>query len=482
MLEPIKTPTLPGKLISGSYFDFFHNQLDFLKNSARDHGDFVSFRFFHLPIYLVSHPDLIEEVFSGRNANFRKAKTVRMPLQRMLFGNSLIASDGEDWLRQRRAIQPAFHKDFLAEFAQLIVETTCQHIADWKEGDVVTINDDLADLTFKLAARTFFGIKGADEKEIIRELIDLNKSIFSTQSRVSWFFDNFLPTPKHLRFRRAIARVDQLVLDLIRDRRAAGVKRRDLLSVLLSIKNEETGSLTEKQLRDEIVTTFIAGNETTAVALSWIWVVLARHPEEFRKLRNELQSTLNGRTPTFADIPQLKHTYRIIKETLRLYPPNRSTAREAAQDCRLGNYKVRAGSQVVMPQWVVHRDERFFDRPNEFIPDRWTSEFEKKMHKYAYFPFGGGPRLCIGRSFAMMEIALVLAIITDKFEISLDSSDEVEPIPLVLLRPKNDLKVTLRSIRHAPRDNGSTVAEDGSGSAIGGRSCPMLMRSRDGSR
>jgi cytochrome P450 len=369
----------------------------------------------------------------------------------MLFGNSLIASEGEDWLRQRRAMQPAFHQKYLSEFAKQIVDITRDHIADWQDGDVRTINHDLVDLTFKLASRTFFGIDGTNEKDLIRELIDLNKSVFSTQNRLSWFLDNFLPTPKHLRFRRAIARVDRLILDLIRDRRAQGSDRKDLLSVLLSIKNDETGSLTEKQLRDEIVTTFIAGNETTAVALSWVWVVLARHPKEFWKLRNELETVLQGRTPTFADLPKLEHTYRIIKETLRLYPPNRSTAREAARDCRLGDHEIPAGSQVVMPQWVVHRDERFYDRPNEFIPDRWTTEFEKNMHKYAYFPFGGGPRLCIGRSFAMMEIALVIAIITEKFEIRLDSKDEIEPIPLVLLRPRNDLKVTLKTVSHSQK-------------------------------
>ncbi len=240
--------------------------------------------------------------------------------------------------------------------------------------------------------------------------------------------------------------MDQLISDLIRDRRAQESDRKDLLSVLLSIKNSETGNLTEKQLRDEIVTMFIAGNETTAVALSWTWVMLSQNPEEFWKLRKEMETVLDGRTPTFADLPKLQHTYRIIKETLRLFPPNRSTAREAIKDCRIGNYFIPAGSQVVMPQWVVHRDERFYDRPNEFIPDRWTTEFEQTMHKYAYFPFGGGPRICIGRSFAMMEVALVMATIAEKFEITLDSKAEIEPLPLVLLRPKDDLRVTLKAI------------------------------------
>ena len=451
------TPRLKGKIISGSYFDFFRNQLDFLTNTAKQHGDVVALRFFHLPIFLVSHPDLIEEVFSGHNTNFRKARTVRMPLQKMLFGNSLIASEGEEWLRQRRAMQPAFHQNYLREYAELIVDITGDHIAKWNAGDIRFINRELVDLTFKLAARTFFGIDGVKEKEIVREVIDLNKSVFSDQNRMFYALDNFLPTRKHLRFRRALRKMDGLISDLISERRADAANRRDLLSVLLSIKNDETGEQTEKQLRDEIVTTFIAGNETTAVALSWMWVVLAQHPEEFTKLKDELNTVLNGRRPTFEDLPKLKHTYGVIKETLRLFPPNRSTAREALRDCQLGDHRIRKGSQVVMPQWVVHRDERFFEQPHEFIPDRWTAEFERNMHKYSYFPFGGGARLCIGRSFAMMEIALVIATIAEKFEITLDSDEVVEPIPLVLLRPKNDLRVTLKaSTKNESRDQSAT--------------------------
>lgn len=441
-----RAPQLKGKFISGSYFDFFQNQLEFLSNSAKNYGDVVRLRFFHLPIYLINHPDLIEEVFSKNSANFRKAKTVRAPSQRMLFGNSLLVSEGDVWLQQRRAIQPAFHNTFINDYAKIVVETAADFIKNWKAGETRLINEDLVDLTFAVASKSFFGIDGFREKEIIRELVHLNKSIFSKQNRLSWFWDNFLPTPGNLRFRSAIQRVNKLISNLIHQRRAENADKKDLLSILLSIKNGETEGLTEKQLRDEIITIFIAGHETTAVTLSWIWVLLAQHPEEFAKLQDELKNVLNGNLPTFADLPKLQHTTRIIKESLRLFPPNRSTAREAINNCKIGGYDIPAGAQVVMSQWVVHRDERFFDSPNEFIPDRWTIEFERKLHKYAYFPFGGGSRVCIGRSFAMMEAAMVLAIIAQKFQITLDSKEEIEPVPLVLLRPKNDLKVTLKAV------------------------------------
>jgi cytochrome P450 len=446
MIKGSKTeqpPKLKGSIFSGSYFDFFQNQLGFLSKCAKEYGDIVSLRFFHLPIYLINHPDLIEEVFSTNSANFKKAKTVRLPSQRLLFGNSLLVSDGEIWLQQRRAIQPAFHQNFINNYSKIVTETAEEFIKNWKTGEVHLINEDLVDLTFAVASRAFFGIDGSSEKEIIRDLVNLNKSIFASQNRLSWFWDNFLPTPKNLRFGKAVQKVNQLISNLIQERRAQDLDKKDLLSVLLSIKNNETEGLNDKQLRDEIITIFIAGHETTAVTLSWIWVLLSQNPEEFLKLKNELKNVLNNRLPNFTDLPKLEHTYRIIKESLRLFPPNRSTAREAIKDCQIGKYFIPAGSQVVMSQWVVHRDERFFDSPNEFIPDRWTNEFEQKLHKYAYFPFGGGGRICIGRSFAMMEAALILALIAQKFEITLDEQNEIEPIPLVLLRPKSDLKVTL---------------------------------------
>ena len=445
-----RPPHPKGKIISGSYFDFFQNQLEFLSNCAKEFGDIVYLRFFHLPIFLINHPDFIEEVFSKNSVNFRKAKTVRTPLQRMLFGNSLLASEGEFWLKQRRAVQPIFHSSYINDYSKIVVATTQEFISQWKPGEVHYINEDLVNLTFAIASKAFFGIEKFAEKEVIRNLVDANKNIFSSQNRLSWFWDNFLPTPKNLHFRKTVRKVNKLISNLIRQRRAAAaggeIDKKDLLSILLSIKNGETEGLSERQLRDEIITIFIAGHETTSVTLSWIWVLLSKHPDDFEKLKAELRAVLNGREPTFGDLPNLHHTTRIIKESLRLFPPNRSTAREAINDCKIGDYFIPGGSQVVMSQWVVHRDERFFESPAEFLPDRWTAEFERKLHKYAYFPFGGGSRICIGRSFAMMEAALVLATIAQRFQITLDSKDEIEPVPLVLLRPKGKLKVTLKGV------------------------------------
>lgn len=435
------------RIFSGNYFDFFQNQLEYLSECSKNYGDVVCLRFFHLPIYLINHPDLIEEVFSRQSANFRKAKTVRTPLQKMLFGNSLLTGEGEFWLKQRRAIQPAFHQTFLAEYSKIIVETTKEFISDWKNGERRIINEDLVDLTFKIASRTFFGIEGEAEKEIIRELVNSNKSIFSVQNRFSWFADNFLPTSKNLRFRKAVKAVNKLITKLIDERKADNQEKKDLLSILLSIKNGETEDLSETQLRDEIITIFIAGHETTAVTLSWMWVLLAQNAEAAAKMQDEIQKTLDGKTVEFKDLSNLIYMSGVLKETLRLFPPNRSTAREAINDCEIGNFRIKAGSQVVLPQWVVHRDENFFESPSEFIPERWTKEFEKGLHKYAYFPFGGGSRICIGRSFAMMETTLILTTIAQKFHTTLETSEGIEPEAVILLRPKGELKTTLKSVK-----------------------------------
>lgn len=435
------------RIVSGNYFDFFQNQLDFLSECSKKYGDVVSLRFFHLPIYLINHPDLIEEVFSRQSENFRKAKTVRTPLQKMLFGNSLLTGEGEFWLKQRRAIQPAFHQTFLAEYSKIIVETTKEFISNWKDGDKRIISEDLVDLTFKIASRAFFGIEGDAEKEIIRELVNSNKSIFSVQNRFNWFADNFLPTRKNLRFRKAVKAVNKLISKLISERKAEKHNKKDLLSVLLSIKNGETEDLSEKHLRDEIITIFIAGHETTAVTLSWMWVLLAQNPEVSAKVYQEIQENLEDKTVEFQDLSKLGYLSSVLKETLRLFPPNRSTAREAISECKIGNYRIKAGSQVVLPQWVVHRDENYFTSANEFIPERWTKEFERNLHKYAYFPFGGGARICIGRSFAMMEATLILTTIAQKFQITLDDNLKIVPEPVILLRPKGELKTTLSSVK-----------------------------------
>jgi len=234
------------------------------------------------------------------------------------------------------------------------------------------------------------------------------------------------------------------------ERRAGGKDEGDLLSMLLAARDEDGSQMNDQQLRDEVMTLFLAGHETTALTLSWSWYLLGRHPEAEKRFHRELDEVLGGRAPAMADLPKLKYTEQIAKECMRLYPPAYGLGREAIADCEIGGYPVPAGTQVFMFQWVTQRDARFFDNPDEFIPERWTEEFEARLPKYAYFPFGGGPRACIGASFAMMEIILVLATIGQRFRLELASDQPVEIYPAMSLRPKDGVHVIVRGRTETP--------------------------------
>lgn len=255
-----------------------------------------------------------------------------------------------------------------------------------------------------------------------------------------------IPTPGNLRFRRAIRYLDALIYNIIQRRRANGEDTGDLLSMLLGVRDKETGEgMSDRQLRDEVMTIFLAGHETTANALSWTWHLLASHPEVEAKLHEELGETLAGRPPSVADLPRLRYTEAVVTESMRLYPPAWAFGREALEDCEIGGYRVPAGTQLIMSQWVAHRDPRYFDAPEMFRPERWESGLSERLPRYAYFPFGGGPRLCIGRSFARMEAVLLLATLAQKFRLRHVPGEYIAPQPSVTLRPKNGMRMVLSS-------------------------------------
>jgi cytochrome P450 len=266
---------------------------------------------------------------------------------------------------------------------------------------------------------------------------------FSSQATLKWILDNRLPTPGNRRFHRMAAQLDEVIYRIISERRRSDKEDQgDLLSMLLQAHDEDGSQMTDQQLRDEVITLFLAGQETTALALSWAWYLLAQDPAAEQKLWQEVDEVLQGRLPEASDMPRLKFTEMIAKESLRLYPPAYIVGREAVEDCEIGGYHVPAKMQVFMPTWVVQRDARFFDSPAEFRPERWTPEFTAGLPKYAYFPFGGGPRVCIGNSFAMMEIVLLIAAIAQKFQLKLVSK-KVELVPAMSLRPRNGIRMTI---------------------------------------
>jgi cytochrome P450 len=254
----------------------------------------------------------------------------------------------------------------------------------------------------------------------------------------------WLPTPARRRGRAAVARLDRIVYDIIAARRASGEDRGDLLSTLLHARDADDGSrMTDRQVRDEIMTLFLAGHETTAVSLSWTWYLLARHPEVEARLLDELRGVLGGRRPAVADLPRLRYTEMVVTESMRLYPPVYSLTRRVAEPCEVGGHAIAPETVLVMSQWVVHRDPRWYDEPEAFQPDRWEHDLLKRLPRYAYFPFGGGPRLCIGNSFALMEATLLLAAIAQRFRFRLAPGAAVRPMLSVTLRPASGIPMVL---------------------------------------
>jgi cytochrome P450 len=437
-----RPPGPPGRFLTGHLAELRRDLLGLYTRCARDYGDVALLRFGLKPVYLLSHPDLIEQVLTSRN--FIKHYAVRM--NRLLLGNGLLSSEGDFWLRQRRLIQPAFLRDRLAGYAPVMVEHAERLASAWQAGQRRDLCADMRQLTLAIAAETLFGADATGQGPLVHQALvevmdSFNRRLFSLLR-----LPESVPTPANLRARRAVRRLDALLYGIIEQRRARG-GRNDLLSLLLQARDEQDGTgMTDRQLRDEAMTLFLAGHETTALALTWTWYLLGQHPEVVEELSAELRRVLGGRAPTAADVPQLAYTERVLLESMRLYPPAYAIGRQAVEACEVGGYRLAAGGSVLMCQWVVHRDPRWFSEPERFLPERWADGLAKRLPKYAYFPFGGGPRVCIGNSFALMEAVLVLATLARRWRIELVPGAPVRPRPRLTLSLEGGVEAVLRPV------------------------------------
>jgi cytochrome P450 len=435
-------PGPKGRLLTGHLREFRGDRLSFYVRCARDFGDVVALRFVSRRVFLVSHPDLIESVLVTHARNYIKHFALR--LNPLVLGQGLLTSEGDFWLRQRRLIQPAFQRQRLASFAGEMVAAAERHLAGWAPGQAKEIDAEMSRLTLDVTGRTLFGADvtgdAADVGEAMRVLQRSFLALFTSLLPVP----PWMPTPTNLRLRRAVRRLDAIIYRLIAERRATAADRGDLLSLLLAARDEEDGGgMSDRQVRDEALTLFLAGHETTALALSWTWYLLGRHPEVEARLAAEWRQVLGGRPPTFEDLPRLRYTERVVLESLRLYPPAPTIGREALAECALGGFRVPAGTTILLSPWVVHRDPRWYDRPEEFRPERWADGAGQRP-KYAYFPFGGGPRLCIGNNFALMEAALVLATLGQRYRFTLVPDHPVAVWPTVTLRARDGIRAVLQ--------------------------------------
>ena len=326
-------------------------------------------------------------------------------------------------------------------------------LAGWKHGEHRDIARDMTRLTLEIVVKTLFNSDVSNDADHIGQILSSLVKPFASQATVKWILDNRLPTPGHRRYFNDVSEIDRIVFRIIGERRASGSDQGDLLSMLLQAQDDDGTQMSDAQLRDEVMTLFLAGHETTALALSWSWYLLATHPEAEQKFHAELDEVLGGRAPAVSDLPKLKYTEMIAKESMRLYPPAYAVGREALEETEVGGYRVPKGTQLFAFQWVTHRDPRYFDEPDAFKPERWSADAAEQAPKYAYFPFGGGPRQCIGNYFAMMEIVLLLATIGQRFRFTLDPNYTVEVLPVLSLRPKNGIKVITQNSQNRARNS-----------------------------
>ena len=444
-----ETPPGPqGVPVLGNLPAMAKDSLGFLMRSALTYGDVVRFRFLSEEMVLVNHPDYIKHVLQDNNHNYNK-DTFDYDLLRIVVGNGLLTSDGDFWLRQRRLVQPAFHHERLAAFGALMTDSTQALLDRWQarsdRDQPLDVAHEMMRLTLHIVGRALFSIDiDAEADEFGQAFTTMNKYLTESFYRVLPIPMSF-PTPRNRRAQRALRTLNQVVRRIIVDRRRTGVDKGDLLSMLLAARDEETGEgMDDNQVRDEVMTLLLAGHETTANALSWTWYLLSTHPAVECTLHAELDRVLGGRVPTVRDLPNLPYNRMVIEESMRLYPPAWAINRKAIADDEIGGYTIRAKSMVFMSAYTMHRHPAFWDNPEGFDPERFTPERSEGRPHFAYFPFGGGPRLCIGNNFAMLEAQLLLATIAQRYRLELVSGHVVMPEPLITLRLHNGLPMMIR--------------------------------------
>ena len=441
-------PGPKGLPIVGSLPALVRDPPKFLRKIADEYGDIVHFKMARLNYYLLNNPELIQDVLVNRSENFVKAPAWRRG--KAILGEGLLTSEGEFHRRQRRLVQPAFHRNRIESFASIMTDFATQVQKDWKDASVVDMAQTMNRVALLVVAKTLFGAEVESETTAVSRAF--------TMIRKQWWrtlvlqyvpfsepLEKFLLT-KQRKFKEARDRLDATVYKIINNRRKSGDDRGDLLSMLLLTQDEEGDGkgMTDAQVRDEVMTIFLAGHETTASSLTWSWYLLSQHAEIEKKFHAELDSVLAGRIPTIEDVPNLKYTKMIFTETLRLYPPIWLLNRQALKDYTVKSYVIPSNSVVLMCPFVIQRDPRYYSHPQKFDPDRWKTGTQDEIPRYAYFPFGGGPRYCLGDQFAWLEGVMILATIGQHWRFDLDKGQRVVPQPLITLRPKYGMRMIAR--------------------------------------
>jgi len=415
--------------------------LETFRRWASEYGDIFYYRAAWLHVYFLNRPDLIDYVLVRNPQNFLKDRVVQN--SRWLLGSGLLTAEDDAWKRQRRLIQPAFSRDRIADYARCMTDSAEQMLASWKAGTVVDIHQEMMSLTLRVVVRALFGLETMETGKISRSLNTIMLNSIGGRLLLPPFV-RYLPLSGMRDVRRAVGDMNAAVYEIIRQRRSGDKQASgDLISLLMNARDEDGSKMTDQQLRDEVTTFLLAGHETTALTLSWALYLLSQSAAADEKLHQEMDRVLAGKLPSISDLPPLTFVDSVIKETMRLYPPAWSVARTAIADFELEKYRIPAGANIVMSQWIMHRDSRFFSQPEEFDPDRWGRSASQNLPRFAYFPFGGGPRQCIGASFATTEAVLILATIARRYRLASVEKTPVLPVPGLTLRPKDPIRMRI---------------------------------------
>jgi cytochrome P450 len=447
-------PLMKGRFLVGSAADLQRDRLAFLMRLFNECGDADRMRIFNKTIYHFFHPDAVKRILVDNHANYVKGSLIE-PV-RAVAGNGLLTNDGEPWLRQRRLMQPAFHRDRIARFGETMTGLTEEMLVRWETqpaGRPLDVSDEMVRLTMNIVSQTMFGSAFVDEGNRISDAIQLVLGDVQHRFDKPFYPPLSVPTPYNLRLRAAIRELHAAIHAIIDARRSSPEPRDDLLGMLMEARDDQTTTgMDDAQLRDEVVTMFVAGHETTARLLAWAFYLLDQHRDVEAKLHDELATMLGGRTPTMADLPSLAYTRAIADETLRLYPPVWLIVRQAVRDDEVMGFHVPAGALVSLSPYATHRHPLFWEEPDRFDPERFLAARSASRPKYAYIPFGGGPRMCIGNTFALSEAVLVLATVAQRYRLRLPPGAEVKVAPLATLQPAGGLPMCVER-QTANREN-----------------------------
>ncbi len=437
-----------GNPILGSIPEIASDNVGLFMSAWREHGDIVRFRG-PLTLYLLVHPDHVKHVLQDNHLRYPRPGFVDAKLKGVV-GDGLVANEGDVWRRSRRLAQPAFHRQRIASFATLMTDTVTAMLEQWqahaKSGAPVDIKSEMMHLSLAVLAKAIFKADWSQYVSVVEPAVGI--ALAHTNRRLTSPIDpQYLPLKSTREFNQAMKDLDAIVYKLIAERRNSTEDKGDLVTMLMQAQDEETGeTFSDKQIRDEVMGFLIAGHETVSAALTWTWYLLAQNPESWRRLQAEADSVLNGRTPVLEDVPKLEYTRMVLDEAMRLYPPIFVLMRSPQQDDEIGGYHIPAKTNVVICPYVTHRHPDFWENPEGFDPERFTPERSAGRHRTAYLPFAAGPRKCIGDTFALLEMQLAVAMVVQRFRLSLVPGHPMVPQPAISLRPRDGLMMTIEAL------------------------------------